>query len=231
MGGLGERRFNMYCYVSDKEFLKRAQNCCSGIMRELEEELRERGINTQFFLVGSGARNMVTQNEDEPIDFDYNLNVLSCDDIYNCQVIKMEVIKAFNLVMRRNRLSDVDDSTSSITTKPIYFTDRKDIEFSMDVCIVTKDDKGNWQRLIHEKNGYSFSNHRYYWNMAPNSKGYSDKARAIKEIPGYWEKVRDAYIDIKNKYLRANDYNHPSFICYIEAINNTYNSMRSKRII
>ncbi|MBO6262829.1 MAG: hypothetical protein J6N93_00970 [Clostridia bacterium] len=199
-------------------------------MKELEEELRQNGINTQFFLVGSGARNMVTQNENGPIDFDYNLNLLSYDDDWDCRAIKMEVIKAFNQVMRRNNLSDVDDSRSSITTKPIYFTDRKDIEFSMDVCIVAKDDNGNWNRLIHEKNGYDFYNHRYFWNIAPNSKDYSDKARKIKEVPGYWEKVREFYIKIKNKYLRENDYNHPSFICYIEAINDVYNLMSARGI-
>ena len=47
----------MYRYVEDKEFLRRAQNCCSDLMHELEDELRENGINSQFFLVGSGARN------------------------------------------------------------------------------------------------------------------------------------------------------------------------------
>ena len=47
-------------------------------MKELEENLRSQGMNTQFFLVGSGARNMITQNGDGNIDFDYNLNIISC---------------------------------------------------------------------------------------------------------------------------------------------------------
>ena len=111
----------MYRYVEDKEFLRRAQNCCSDLMHELEEELRENGINSQFFLVGSGARNMVTQNADEAIDFDYNLNIISCEDFHDCKTIKHEVLVAFNKVMRRNSLADVDDSTSSITTKKIHF--------------------------------------------------------------------------------------------------------------
>ena len=62
-----ERNICMFAYVEDKAFLKRAQNCCSDLMHELEDELREDGINSQFFLVGSGARNMVTQNGDEAI--------------------------------------------------------------------------------------------------------------------------------------------------------------------
>ena len=35
------------------------------------------------------------------------------------------------------------------------------------------------------------------------------------------------YEKIKNMYLVRNDYNHPSFICYIEAVNNVYNSRKS----
>ena len=31
---------------------------------------------------------------------------------------------------------------------------------------------------------------------------------------------------IKNQYLTSNDYNHSSFICYMEAVNNVYNSRK-----
>lgn len=220
----------MYRYVEDKEFLKRAQRCCSEMMKELEEELRNVDINSQFFLVGSGGRNMITQNANKPIDFDYNLNILDCDDFNDCRYIKREVMKAMNIVMKNNGLYDVDDSKSVISTKRIYFTDTPDIKFSMDICIVTVGDKGHWLRLIHEKNMNSYYD-RYYWNEAPNSNKYKDKAKKIKTIPGAWNKVRDRYLDIKNFYLRRNDYNHPSFVCFIEAVNEVYNEMRSKRII
>ena len=36
--------------------------------------------------------------------------------------------------------------------------------------------------------------------------------------------VREQYLALKNMYLSKNDINHPSFICYIEAVNNVYNS-------
>ena len=225
-----ERNISMFAYVEDKAFLKRAQNCCSDIMHELEDDLREDGINSQFFLVGSGARNMVTQNGDEAIDFDYNLNIISCEDFHDCKSIKHDVIVAFNRVMRRNGLYDVDDSTSSITTKKIHFRDDPDIEFSMDVCIVTLETDGNWLRLIHEKGMNSYYD-RYYWNIAPHSKKYLDKAQAIKSAPGWWNKVREQYLKIKNRYLTQNDHDHPSFICYVEAIHNVYHQMKNQKII
>lgn len=220
----------MYHYVEDKDFLKKAQKTCSGLMAELEKELRVSDINSQFFLVGSGARNMVTQNEKEPIDFDYNLSIISCEDINDCKAIKELVRKTFNKVLRNNGLSDCDDSTSSLTTKKIYFTDYISVEFSIDVCIVAKDDDGNWFRLKHEKGRNSYSD-RYYWNEAPSSKGYSEKAKAIKSVPGWWEIVREHYLDIKNDYLRRNDHNHPSFVCYIQAVNDVYNQMHQKRVL
>ncbi len=220
----------MFHYVEDKDFLKKAQGTCSEIMKELEDELRQEFINTQFFLVGSGARNMVTQNEDGPIDFDYNLNILMCNDFTDCKALKELARKSFNKVLRKNGLSDCDDSTSSLTTKPIYFTDDHSYEFSMDICIVTKDTRGLWNRLKHEKGSNSYYD-RYYWNEAPSSKNYSKKADTIKSVPGWWEVVREHYLKIKNKYLTKNDYNHPSFVCYIEAINQVYNQMNQKGII
>lgn len=162
---------------------------------------------------------MVTQNEDGPIDFDYNLNVLSCDDFYDCKKIKELVRLSFNKVLRSRGLQDCDDSTSSLTTKLIYFSDESEIKFYIDLAIVTENIDGFWERLIHDKNSLP---NRYFWNQAPNSKGYENRAKKIKEVPGMWDKVRAKYLEKKNMYLTRNDYNHPSFICYIESVNEIY---------
>lgn len=223
----------MYHYVEDKEFLSRARSTCSSIMKQLEDELRNKGMNTQFFLVGSGARNMVTQNENGSIDYDYNLNIISCENWDDCKGIKDLVRNAFNKVMRKNSLNDVDDSTSSLTSKSIYFTDNPNIKFSIDVCIIAMNQDGTWDRLIHEKCRDAFfigNQDKFYWNTAPNSNGYKKKADKIKEVPGAWENVRNEYLKVKNKYLRNNN-SKPSFVCYIEAVNNVYNTLRQKHIL
>ncbi len=214
----------MYHWIEDKEILKRAKSACSGIMKELEVRLREDyGINSQCFLVGSGGRNMVTQNGNEPIDFDYNLNIISSAD-WGERNLKESVIKAMNKIMNDHGLKTVSDSTSVVTTKPICFNDDPDIEFKMDICIVCKDKDGNWNRLIHDKNSI-VALHRYYWNIAPNSAGVAEKAKEIKDTPGMWDKVREEYLRLKNHYLTRNDHSHPSFVCYIEAVNNIYNQL------
>src|SRR5690554_4788824 len=113
----------MYRYVEEKQFIKRAKSFCSNLLKNLEYELRKKGMNTQYFLIGSGARNMITQNENGPIDFDYNLNVISCEDWGNGKSIKELVRLTFNNVLSSMGLQDCDDSTSSLTTKPIFFKD------------------------------------------------------------------------------------------------------------
>ena len=220
----------MYKYFEDKKLLKTIQINCSELVKELEDELRLEGLNSQVFLIGSGGRNMVMQNENGPIDFDFNLNVLSCDDIENCSQIKELVRKCFNKVMyKNNKLGDVDDSKSSLTTKILHLKEYPETEFSIDLGIVRQDREGNWQRLIHKKTGNTHGD-EYFWNTAPSSKDYNKKTKTIKMVPGAWEVVREEYKDLKNMYLKRNDHNHPSFICYIEAVNNIYNHLKQKHL-
>lgn len=215
----------MYHYVEDKEFVSRMRSLCGDIMQDLCHTLKEDyDIGTRFYLVGSGARNLIMQNVSEPIDLDYNLEIVRCEDYEDCSYIKECARKAFNKVLRDYRLPDCQDSTSSLTTYEMWFKDTNNTRFSMDICIVTEDTQGNLHRLIHEKTGW-VSNDRYYWNIAPNSKNVRKKVDFIK-TNGKWEKVREQYQNIKNKYLQQSDHNHPSFICYIEAVNNVYNSRK-----
>lgn len=154
---------------------------------------------------------------------DYNLKIVRSDD-WDCKYIKECVRKAFNIVLRKHGWRDCEDSKSSLTTEKRCFPRISDTEFSMDVCIVCEDEDGNLYRLIHEKTGYIWTD-GYYWNMAPNSRDIKFKVDYIKSN-GKWELVREQYKKIKNRYLTQNDHNHPSFICYIEAVNNVYNSRK-----
>lgn len=213
----------MYEYVDDKQFLSRMRSLCGDIMQHLCHTLKEEyDIGSSFYLVGSGARNLILQNSNQPIDLDYNLEITRIDDWYDYRNIKECVRKAFNKVLREYGWRDCQDSTSSLTTEKRYFSKGNDTRFSIDVCIVCEDVDGNYYRLIHEKTGITYYD-RYSWNRAPNSRNIREKAKYIKE-KGKWVLVREQYKRIKNKYLTANDHNHPSFICYIEAVNNVYNS-------
>lgn len=213
----------MFDYVKDKEFLSRARNLCGEIMQDFCHYLKEDyDIGAVFYLVGSGAKNLIVQNASLPIDLDYNLEIVRCEDFEDCRNLKECARKTFNKVLNEYGLGDCEDSTSSLTTRKIHFIKGNPTEFSMDVCIVCKDKKKRFHRFIHKKTGFSYRD-EYYWNEASHFAEIQKKVKYIKQR-GKWELVRTQYLDIKNRYLRQNDHDHPSFICYIEAVNNVYNA-------
>ena len=212
----------MYHYIEDKVFLKRMRGLCSGIINQLVQRINNDSVMTvEAHLVGSGAKNLETQNGNNPIDLDYNLCVISAKklDINDCRAIKEYIRKQFNVVLNANGWGDCEDSTSALSTERRYFTKGNATEFSIDVAIVAEG-SNQWYRLIHQKTGcVAFD--RYYWNEAPRSEGLSARVTKIKEH-NLWKEVRDTYLDKKNMYLRRQDNNHPSFNVYIETVNEVY---------
>jgi len=101
-------------------------------------------------------------------------------------------------------------------------TNTPNVEFSFDVAIITKNKNGNYMRLIHNKNVYALGLDQYTWNEVPRSHQVKDKADELKEA-GLWQEVRDRYLEKKNMYLSWQDRNHPSFVVYVEAVNEVYN--------
>lgn len=215
----------MYHYLEDKEFLYKMRSLSGEIMQTLCHHLKEDyGIGATFYMVGSGAKKLILQNEEEPVDLDYNLEIVKCEDYNDCRYLKECVRKTFNKVLRKYKLNDCKDSTTPLTSGEISFTDGNRTPFSIDVCITTRDNEGTYYRLIHEKTGWTQYD-RYYWNKAPKSKQIKQKVNYIKQI-GQWETVRKQYKKIKNMYLTRNDKNHPSFVCYVEAVNNVYHQVQ-----
>lgn len=223
MDGKGnDRRNDMYHYIDDKEFLKKLRSCCSDIINQLVQQINNEGkICVEAHLVGSGARNMIAQNADEPVDLDYNLCILETRAINmrNEKALKNYIKSCFNDVLQRNRWGDCQDSTSALTTERRQFTKGNPTEFSIDLAI-TCQYNGCWYRLIHDKTGF-WDSDRWFWNEVPNSSNIFDRS-AILKSHHLWTDVRSLYLGKKNMYLRRQDHNHPSFVIYIETINEVY---------
>ena len=79
-------------------------------------------------------------------------------------------------------------------------------------------------RLIHNKSVYALGSDQYTWNEVPNSHQVKDRADKLKRA-GLWQKVRDRYLEKKNMYLFRQDHNHPSFVVYVEAVNEVYSKI------
>lgn len=220
----------MYDYVEDKEFLSRARSECSMIVSKTVPILKEKyGISANFTIVGSGARNLILQNGNEPIDFDYNLEIVKAENINDGRYIKECVRKSFDIALSKYGWpkSTSSDSTSVLSTSRRVFPNGNKTEFSIDLAITTRDDKDTYYRLIHKKTGITLYG-EYYWNEVPSSKNVKDKSDVIKKN-NKWSNVREEYKKLKNHYLVTNDYFHPSFICYVEAVNNVYNTLNNKQ--
>lgn len=101
-GRVGEKKEkDMYHYIEDKEFLKRMKSLCSDIINQLVQSINNDSLMTvEAHLVGSGARNLITQNANESIDLDYNLCVLEVFgmNFNNGETIKNHIQKHFNAV-------------------------------------------------------------------------------------------------------------------------------------
>lgn len=213
----------MYHYIQDKEFLKRLRGACGDIVNQLVQSINNDSVMTvKACLVGSGAKNLITQNENEAIDLDYNLCIVSAKSIsiLDCRGIKEYVRKQFDRVLNANGWGNCHDSTSVFTTEKRVFKKGNQTAFKIDLAITCKY-HNNWQRLIHQKTGIVILD-RYYWNEVQDSGRLEEKVRALKS-ENLWGEVRDTYLKKKNFYLRRNDYNHPSFIVYVEAVNQVYN--------
>lgn len=171
----------MFDYVKDKQFLSRMRNLCGEIMQDFCHYLkRDYDIGAVFYLVGSGARNLILQNALLPIDLDYNLEIVRCENFEDCGTIKECVRKSFNKALQEHGWGDCDDSTSSLTTEKRHFVKGNPTEFSMDVCIVCRDTGEHLYRLKHKKTGFIYRD-GYYWNEAPHFVGIQEKTKYIKK--------------------------------------------------
>ena len=218
-----EKKENVMAYeiVCESES-KRYRSDCASVLTKTCEILKRKNIIAQFSLVGSGAKNLITRNGNGPYDLDYNLVVIKADERYwkDLRLLKDTVRNALNKAERKDFFSDAMDSRSCLTTL-LHFNDSPNVEFSFDVAILTKNRNGDYMRLIHNKNAFCFGYDQYTWNEVPKSHDVKEKADAIK-AEGLWQEVRDRYVGLKNMYLSRQDNTHPSFIVYVDAVNEIY---------
>ena len=92
----------MYHWIQDKDYLNRAYRACANLTNQLLQELKKEGFDAKISIVGSKSRNMVTQNNKEKIDFDFNLEIFDAPNIKNCMQLKETVRKTFNHVLNKN---------------------------------------------------------------------------------------------------------------------------------
>lgn len=187
-------------------------------------------ISAQCILVGSGARNMITSDNNENIiDFDYNLKIFKWKDkritracvlsTKNKAILKQKVMDIMNEVFHELNLEYVQDSTSVITTKA-FVLEAKNV--SVDLAIICEDDTGYIYRLVHTKNCNKNDEYRFEQIKDIDEK-YKEKIHWLKKNHK-WDKVRVKYLKLKNEYGRKKQ----SISIYAEAIANVYNEYKNQ---
>ena len=185
---------------------------------------KEEYLEVDFELVGSGAKNLITRNGNQSPDVDFNLVILDMNGNYKESDIKDYIKRHLdNVLSEKGHRCGSSDSTSALTIKSVPAS--KNVVFSIDVAII-KIEYNNWYRLIHEKRETRATD-RWYWNQGINFDDIYKKVDAIKEANG-WTDFRNWYLDKKNYYLRKNDYKHPSYVVYIESVNEVYKTYRDR---
>lgn len=206
-----------FVYVPLKE-VKEKRAYCSDKMNQLKQDLLNKGWDADFNLVGSGAKGLVTRIEGQGFDLDYNLVINDSFDNINRQEFKDDVMKFLNGIKDaeiQEPFKDCEDSKSVITSKLVV--DGK-LEFHFDVAILAKNSICNFCRLIHDK---TLGDERYLWNEVPNSREVHDKFDTLKR-DGHFQDIRDTYLVKKNMYLTRNDSEHPSFVVFVETVNEVF---------
>lgn len=207
----------MYDYVA-KEQVDCYKTYCQNVLSKLQTKLKEKySIVSNVMLIGSGAENMVTRNGKGAFDLDYNLVLTSIPQKYENSPgqLRNHVRETLDSLVDES-FSHGKGSTSSITYLA-HAQNRKKVVFSFDVALI-REREGKY-KLVHDKGKNVF-----IWNQVPYSDDLDMKIAAIKRNKR-WNDVREAYLDLKNMYLRRNDKSHPSFIVYAEAVNQVYQSI------
>ncbi|VEU76520.1 hypothetical protein [Mycoplasmopsis columboralis] len=213
----------MYKFVTDKKSIKEIKTFSLNLINKLVVSInKEKKISVQWRLVGSGARNLITENGKKEIDFDFNLII---NKIKEPQYEDLKKLKDYVRMHLNKKLSDFgyrdsEDSTSSLTTHLIKIK-KSSREFKIDIAIVKVEKNSDWYRLIHKKTGDTDKD-EWKWEKGPNSNELIKRAQILKKN-GWWLETRQAYLTKKNLYLSRGDKNHSSYICFSEAVNEIYN--------
>lgn len=172
-------------------------------------------MSFQFFLVGSGARNMALRRPDGTFDLDYQLEIMSNRRGLSDQQIKDAFTNALDPLMTARGFRNGKNSTSSLT----YLSKEGARDFAFDVVITDTDGKGFYRILRADKGAQPTA---YRFERLPESKLDPGKtARLRKE--GLWSEVRGAYLGHKNENERLPEGSkEKSFHIYCRTVNEVY---------
>lgn len=211
-----------YQFATKKD-VKVANKWCISVLKDVQILVRD-WFTFDFRLIGSGGKHLVTYNEGQPFDLDYNIIIQKDKHSLHDKpaIIKEKFIEAFKAVFSEtityfnvDEYFKINNSTSVITLK--YISNGM-LEFSFDVAIMQENENGYLEKIIFDK-----KNNVFIWNKVKQSDNLYDKAVQVKQNYD-WNKVRKRYLKLKNKSLSNQD-DTKSFSIFVQVINEFYNKI------
>lgn len=219
-----QRRNNMAYHFAKEADVKETNKWCVGILNEVQTIVKDY-FTFSYELIGSGGNRLVTYNDGNPFDLDYNIFIQKDKQhlIQQPDQIKDIFFKAFQKAFGNgieafnpSSYTKINNSKSVITVKNIEYGN---LAFSFDVAILRQHPNGYLEKIIFDK-----KNNRYIWNQVKDSKDLNDKVLLVKQRLG-WNAVRERYLDLKNDSLSNND-ETKSFSIFIQVINEFYQKLK-----
>lgn len=211
-----------YQFATKKD-VQAANKWCRSVLIDVQNLVRD-WFTCDFRLIGSGGKHLVTYNEGQPFDLDYNIIIQKDKHSLHDKpaIIKEKFIEAFKAVFSKtitgfnaDEYFKINNSTSVITIKYINYGS---LEFSFDVAIMQENENGYLEKIIFDK-----KNNVFIWNKVKQSDNLYDKAVQVKQNYD-WNKVRNRYLELKNKSLSNQD-DTKSFSIFVQVINEFYNKI------
>lgn len=160
---------NMYHfeYVSRKQAAPVKKELI-GIIHAVQDILRDE-FTFRYDFVGSASRNMITQDVNSNIGFDFDINIEANYDEqrYSPKQIREKLKKAFDRVAPKYGYSPAEQSTRVLTIK-VKDKEHSKILHSCDVAVVNNyidDDGYECQQYIH----FDKKSNKYLWEEQPDS--------------------------------------------------------------
>lgn len=186
-------KYVMYKYINwsiAKCYINKTREFLLLIQKELKEEHK---IHLQIGCIGSSKRKLITKNNDEPFDSDWDFQISKCPiEFINKPKMLKDLIRN---TIDKNKANDWSFSKDSKSVITCFYVD---MEYSFDIAILGKIN-GEYQKLVNDK-----ISSNYIWNKQPEF-DFATLNMYVKSIKrsGLWLKFKDAYLEHKNEELSS----------------------------
>lgn len=202
-------------YVTKKEAAPLKEEVIE-LLRLVQNEVRKY-FTFRFDAVGSSSRNMITceRNGNIGFDFDFNIEPNDPEKKFSADEMRKIIYEAIRKHAGKFGYTHIEDSTSVITIKAVDYHHSK-IKYSCDFAIVHHYNKNG--KTMQEYIKFDKKRNRCYWENRGKGFYIEGKINWLKD-KGYWNELRDYYIEKKNNNYNSNKHSRSILA---ESVNELY---------